>query len=55
MKFDNCQMNLNANHGPQAPINFTSNSSPAALTSQISSEVSTPSAENILQFLKDLD
>ena len=58
MKFDNCQVNFNVNHGPSAPVNFTSNCSLAAVTSeshQITSEPVMPSAEDILQFLKDLD
>ena len=58
MKFDNCQVNININHGPSAPVNFTSNSSLASVTSeshQITSEPGMPSAEDILQFLKDLD
>ena len=51
MKFDNCQVNINVNHGPSAPVNFTSNSSLAAVTSeshQITSEPGMPSAEDIL-------
>ena len=58
MKFDNCQVNINVNHAPSAPVNFTSNSSLAAVTNeshQITSEPGMPSAEDILQFLKDLD
>ena len=51
MKFDNCQVNININHGPSAPVNFTrtgnSVSSLAAVTTeshQTTSELGMPSA-----------
>ena len=58
MKFDSCQVNININHGSSAPVNFTSSSSLSSVTTescQTTSELGMPSAEDILQFLKDLD
>ncbi len=58
MKFDSCQVNININHGPSAPVNFTSSSSLSSVTTesrQTTSELGMPSTEDILQFLEDLD
>ena len=58
MTFTNCQVN-NVNHGPSAPVSFTSNncnfsSLAQTVTSeshQIAPEICMPSAEDVLQFL----
>ena len=63
MTFANCQVNVNVNHGPSAPVSFTSNNcSSSSLAQTVTSEshqtapeIGMPSAEDILQFLKDLD
>ena len=62
MKFANCQVNINVNHGQSAPVSFTSNNcSSSYLAQTVTSEshhtapvIGMPSAEDILQFLKDL-
>ena len=54
MKFDKCQVNINVNHGPSVPVNFTSSSSLSLVTTeshQTTTDVGMPSTEDILQFL----
>ena len=58
MKFNKCQVNINVNHGPSAPVTFTSSSSLCSVTAkshQTTTDVGMPCTEDILQFLKDMD
>ena len=47
MKFDNCQVNINVNYGPSAPVNFASSSSLSSVTAeshQTTYDIGMPSA-----------
>ena len=52
MSFAKCQVNININHGPSAPVTFTTTTSPMSRSS--TSDMGMPSEDKLLQFLKDL-
>jgi hypothetical protein len=51
MDFSNCQVNINVNQGPSAPVYFNNTSSHECSAS----ETGMPSTEDLLAFLRDLD
>ena len=48
MSFAKCQVNININHGPSAPITFTTTTSPVSRSS--TSDMGMPSEDELLQF-----
>ena len=50
MSFAKCQVNININHGPSAPVMFTTTTSPVSRSS--TSDMGMPSEDELLQFLR---